>query len=295
MRLSAILLPLALLAAPDVAVAQYYGTSPGYGGGYGGAVTPGYGTGLGYGTGIGYGAPGGYGSTGYGGVPSYGAGGAYGQYGYGQSGAYGAPYANPGVPQSGYVQNPTYPGSYQPRTPDDVMTPGRTRTDSATAGAPTVPLPGAAATALPAVQERRNPRGVRYEGLARVVDGNTILLGSEAIVLDGADAPELNQNCTDPGGLEWRCGRRSRDVLVRMVEGRRIVCTGVGFAGPQAITARCSYGTTDVNKAMVAEGWAMSPKATAPAYVADEAAAKADHRGVWAGTSVAPWTYRAKN
>ncbi len=279
-RLLPLLLPL-LVAASGPALAQ----------------APLYGIGNGYYPNTGYGAPAAFGATGYGGVPSYGAQ-PYGQYGYGQSPAYGAPYAQPGQGQGYYATTPTYPGQYQPRSPDDVMTPGRVRTDSAragtggaAAGAPAVALPG---TAAPIVQERRNPRGQRYEGVAKVVDGNTLILGSEVIVLDGADAPELAQTCTEPTGLEWQCGKRSRDRLVQMAEGRRLVCVGTGFAG-QAVAARCSLGLTDLNKAMVADGWAMSPKAVSAAYIADEAAAKADRRGIWAGTASAPWTFRAKN
>lgn len=261
------------------------------------AQAPLYGIGNGYYPNTGYGSPAPFGSTGYGGVPSYGAQ-PYGQYGYGQSPAYGAPYAGPNAGY--YATNPTYPGQYQPRTPDDVMTPGRVRTDSARPGtpgatvgaAPAVALPGAAAA--PVVTERKNPRGQRYEGVAKVVDGNTLILGSEVVVLDGADAPELAQTCTEPSGLEWQCGRRSRDKLVQMVEGRRLVCVGTGFAG-QAVAARCSLGPTDVNKAMVMDGWAMVPKAVSATYVADEAAAKADRRGIWSGTAGAPWTFRAKN
>ncbi len=282
---SSILAAIVLLAVPGAACAQYYG-GPGYG------AAPGYGVGTGYG----YGAPGGYGTTGYGGVPSYGAGVGYGQYGYGQSPNYGAPYQQPGAVGGFYGQNPTYGGAYQPRTPEDVMTPGRVRTDSSRQPAqpglaPSVPLPGAAA---PVAVERKNPKGQRFEGFAKVVDGNTFVLGSEVIVLDGADAPELGQTCTEQSGLEWQCGKRARDRLQQVVGGQRIVCVGIGFAGP-GIAARCTIGMTDIGRQMVAEGWAMSPKAVSAAYIGDEAKAKADHRGVWAGTAGMPWTYRAKN
>lgn len=269
MRARVIILVAAMAASTPCLAQVGYGYQPGYQGGYqGGYGAPSYGSG--YGTPGYYGAPNGYGS------------------GFAQ-------------PRDGgyYGPNPSYSGPYQPRTPDDVMTPGRVRNDPSKdiAGAgksPAVLLPNTSAPVGSTTAERRNPKGQRFEGHARVVDGNTLVLGSDVIVLNGADAPELSQTCKDRTGLDWTCGARAKDKLVSMVEGKRIVCVGAGLAG-QAVLATCKLGQTDVGRAMVGNGWAMAPKAVTPVYAADEAQAKADTRGIWSGSAQAPWTYRSTN
>src|SRR5215213_9963631 len=44
-------------------------------------------------------------------------------------------------------------------------------------------------------------------GFARVVDGDTIEIGGHRIRLEGIDAPETEQTCSDGKGLPWSCGR----------------------------------------------------------------------------------------
>jgi hypothetical protein len=43
-------------------------------------------------------------------------------------------------------------------------------------------------------------------GKAWVIDGDTIEISGTRIRLEGIDAPESNQTCTDPKGKTWPCG-----------------------------------------------------------------------------------------
>ena len=276
-----LLLVAALALIPTGALAQFapYGvtTYPGLG------QTPSFGYGAAPGAGIGYGYNGPVGA--YGTQPGYGGT----AYGYGNGG--GDPYGGNAVGSAYAV-----PGSAngEIRNPDDVMNLGRTRGETGPGGAlgrAAAPVIPPAVGALPLPAEKPDPKGQRFEGVARVIDGNTLALAGEVIVLDGADAPELGQTCTDRSGLEWRCGDRARARLVTLAEGRRLVCTGRSAAG-SSVLATCLWGTTDLGRAMVSDGWAMAPKAVSTLYLADEAAARADARGIWAGTAQAPWTYR---
>jgi endonuclease YncB( thermonuclease family) len=50
-------------------------------------------------------------------------------------------------------------------------------------------------------------------GLARVIDGDTIAIGSQHIRLAGIDAPETDQVCLDSTVHRWTCGISARDQL----------------------------------------------------------------------------------
>lgn len=201
---------------------------------------------------------------------------------------YQGPSYGAGLPQ-GYVQpSPVYAPSYTGRQPDDVLRQGGVSQDSSKTLPPTI-QPNT--TAAP-VEAPKDPKGERYEGVAKVADGNTVVIGSDVIVLNGADAPELDQTCTDRTGLLWKCGRRAMDRLVQLVEGKKLLCIGVSLAG-KAIVANCRHGNVDISRTMVSEGWAMSPSAVAPLYLAEERSAQAARNGIWSGTAKRPWEVRA--
>lgn len=225
-----------------------------------------------------------------------------GQY-YG--GGFGSPnYVNPSIP-NGFVPNTSYgyaapgvsygaqpqPGFVQPNTGvDDVMRQGGVRQDTSRTAPPNLQMPNGAS---PTVQDApRDPKGERIEGVARVADGNTLVIGGDVVVLNGADAPELDQTCSDRGGLAWKCGLRSMDRLVQLVHGKRVLCVGVAMAG-KAVVANCRHGGIDIAQTMVREGWAMSPSAVAPLYVSEERAAQLAGSGVWSGSAKRPWEVRA--
>jgi endonuclease YncB( thermonuclease family) len=45
------------------------------------------------------------------------------------------------------------------------------------------------------------------EGRAEIVDGDTLRIDGRTVRLQGIDAPETRQTCTDRSGQEWPCGR----------------------------------------------------------------------------------------
>jgi endonuclease YncB( thermonuclease family) len=48
-------------------------------------------------------------------------------------------------------------------------------------------------------------------GVPRVVDGDTLAIGSTEVRLEGIDAPETNQICLNANGVRWICGIDARD------------------------------------------------------------------------------------
>lgn len=205
---------------------------------------------------------------------------------------------NPFSPPSGSSSAPSV-SLPQQGAPDDVVTQGRARQD----GAPAQGASGAAISAKnassppPAVSSpqdgsQRVVAGLRLSGAAKVLDGNTLSVAGETVVLNGADAPERGQTCKDAKGLAWECGRRASDRLAQLVEGKSVVCIGVS-AAKDGIAATCRIGNLDLGRTMVAEGLALVPRRVAPIYLAEEASARADRKGVWTGTFKTPWDVRA--
>ena len=112
-------------------------------------------------------------------------------------------------------------------------------------------------------------------GRARVVDGGTLEIAGRHIRLAGIDAPADHDMCGDV-----RCGVQAAFALAEAIEQHWVDCTLL--PGNEPRPAVCRVGGPkgrDVNAAMVRSGWA---RATDAAYAADEAAARAAGRGLWA-------------
>jgi endonuclease YncB( thermonuclease family) len=126
-------------------------------------------------------------------------------------------------------------------------------------------------------------------GKARVADGDTLHLGSDRVRFLGLDAPELNQTCTDAGGDSWPCGRESSDRLRALIGNRSVACTTEGRDKYGRYLGRCSVGGKDLGAILVSEGLAI---ASFPDYGPEEASAKREKRGLWAGRFDTPRQWR---
>lgn len=125
------------------------------------------------------------------------------------------------------------------------------------------------------------------EGRAFVVDGDSLQIGEERIRLDGIDAPELRQACRRSSG-EFDCGRQSRNHLRDLINGRRVNCIGWEYDRYDRLLAECRVGETDLNRRMVADGWATAYGG----YEAEEAEARRQGDGMWAGDFDTPRQWR---
>lgn len=123
-------------------------------------------------------------------------------------------------------------------------------------------------------------------GLARAVDGDTLVLGGVRIRLAGLDAPELAQDC-EVRGEPAPCGRQALDALAGMAR-TPFVCQGSTRDQYDRLLATCSAGGRDVGAAMVRAGRAVAYGA----YQAEEAEAHRHNLGVWAGGFQRPSNWR---
>lgn len=125
-------------------------------------------------------------------------------------------------------------------------------------------------------------------GLGRASDGDSFRLGADRIRLLGLDAPELAQDCTAADGRNWPCGRAARDRMASLLAAGPADCRPEDIDQYQRLLATCTVAGHDLGATMVSEGMAVS----AGRYWSEEAAARSDRLGIWAGDFDAPRDWR---
>lgn len=135
------------------------------------------------------------------------------------------------------------------------------------------------------------PQGLAAKDM-RVIDGDTLVLGSETFRLEGIDAPEVAQTCHDQTGKPYRCGEDSRAFLRATIGSSEVTCTGSQTDGYGRKLGTCYAGATNLNRLMVEQGHAYAFVRYSQRYLPEQAMARQGGKGVWSGTSVAPWDYR---
>ncbi len=146
---------------------------------------------------------------------------------------------------------------------------------------PGPPVEGPMVRAAGRLLPPRPPRPKKRK-LARViaVDAGTLTAGESTVTIAGILAPGLDETCTDGDGKTWPCGRVARAELRRLIRARAVVCEAAPEALPDAFTATCRIGNTDIGLWLIAQGWAR-PLDTAPEAYHDAAEkAEAARRGL---------------
>ena len=111
-------------------------------------------------------------------------------------------------------------------------------------------------------------------GRATVIDGDTIEIRSQRIRLDAIDAPESGQTC-EADGQPWRCGEQAALALADKIGTDSVTCAERGNDRDGHTLALCTLGELNLNRWLVAEGWALAYRCTSMKYVAQEDAARA--------------------
>jgi endonuclease YncB( thermonuclease family) len=132
-------------------------------------------------------------------------------------------------------------------------------------------------------------------GPATVIDGDSLSIAGWQIRLQGIDAPEWEQTCTDASGAAWPCGRSAARELGRLIKGAGLTCKPSDFDRYDRVLATCTLPDgTDVNAWLVRQGWAVAFGRSRHIALA-EAEAKAGKRGLWAGTFERPSQWRERH
>lgn len=146
----------------------------------------------------------------------------------------------------------------------------------------------------------KEPIRTLYGVVTRVVDGDTIAVDAEGtkvkVRLEGIDAPEVsrvNQRTgavSKPGQL---FGEEARAALAKMVLLKQIRLDVMGLDKYRRALAVVWVNGLEVNREMVAEGWAWAYRKYSLAYVQEEERARRSGLGLWAdGRPVPPWDFR---
>lgn len=126
-----------------------------------------------------------------------------------------------------------------------------------------------------------------YSGIARVIDGDTLVVGSVKTRLKGMDAPEAGQFCL-LDRKPWRCGEAAAAALQGMIAGYPVICDAEGRDQYARMLATCRVGGIELNSEMVARGWAVAYGA----YDSEEKAARSAEFGIWASEFERPALWR---
>lgn len=132
--------------------------------------------------------------------------------------------------------------------------------------------------------------GLTITGKARVLDGDTVVIGKQHIRLRGIDAPEREQLCWPYSGGTAACGRQAATVLKGLIKDQPVSCAVVDTDRYGRSVALCRAGKTDLNREMVRSGWAVAY--WTDDFTAEEKEAKAAKRGIWAMRFKDPADYR---
>jgi endonuclease YncB( thermonuclease family) len=132
------------------------------------------------------------------------------------------------------------------------------------------------------------------EGVASVIDGDTIEIHGTRIRLEGIDAPESQQPCTRLDGTPWRCGQQAALALYDRIGRSPVACDVSGEDRYGRAIAICRQGDVDLNAWLVSNGWAVAYRRYSTVYVSDEEAAEAAGAGMWSGSFEMPWEWRRR-
>ena len=132
-------------------------------------------------------------------------------------------------------------------------------------------------------------------GQASVVDGGTLEIHGIRIRLWGVDAPESSQLCRGVDSLQYRSGAQAANSSLDAFIARRPVnCSPLSLDPYGRTVATCSIGGTDLGEWLVRKGLALDWRQYSKGRH-DGAQRDAEHggRGIWKGSYVEPWLYRA--
>jgi endonuclease YncB( thermonuclease family) len=137
--------------------------------------------------------------------------------------------------------------------------------------------------------------GQLISGKAKVFDGHSLLIGDDAVRLDGADAPGAVQTCTTSSGTAWRCGETAYRRLAELTADKKVNCRVTEQVGEGAAAICSASGVTDIASILVREGLAIPNGHDKGRYGGAVSAARTGKSGMWNGTFVLPSKWRADN
>jgi endonuclease YncB( thermonuclease family) len=126
------------------------------------------------------------------------------------------------------------------------------------------------------------------------IDGETFEIHGTRFRMHGIDAPESRQECIRADGPSWRCGQQAALALSDYVGRATVRCEPGDHDRHGRVVAACFRGTGDLDRWMVANGWAAANRRDSLDAVADEERATSDKLGIWSGSFEMPRDWRTR-
>lgn len=124
----------------------------------------------------------------------------------------------------------------------------------------------------------------------KVVDGDSLEIGTRRIRLMGIDAPEYDQYCKDKTGKKYPCGKDSLAYLKKLTTNKEIRCTVHQKDKYKRDLCTCYADHTNINAEMIRSGRAIVYLESN--YNAEQAEAKQHKNGIWSGRFMHPRLFR---
>ena len=149
---------------------------------------------------------------------------------------------------------------------------------------------------------QKNAFATIFEGIPRVVDGDSLEINDNKIRLSGIDAPEKKQLCKKPFltvtfltfQKEYECGAMATERLKKFIKNRSIRCNSESKDRYDRFIATCYLKNKNINSWIVRNGYAVAYTRYSKKYVLDEEYAKKNKLGIWKGTFQKPEEWRKK-
>lgn len=124
----------------------------------------------------------------------------------------------------------------------------------------------------------------------KVIDGDSLEIGTIRIRLMGIDAPEYIQQCKNKKGKKYPCGITSKNHLKKLTDNADITCKIHKKDQYERNLCTCYKGDININAEMVRSGYAI-PYLESP-YKKEKEEAQQNKRGLWSGRFMQPRLFR---
>jgi len=132
------------------------------------------------------------------------------------------------------------------------------------------------------------------EGVATVIDADTIVIAGKRIRLVDIDAPELDQTCGEDRSKIWLCGESAADAMKKHLAGQIVSCSVRGYDRHHRLLGLCSLPDgSEINRWAVREGWALTYNLD-NVYENEQREASIALRGIWSSKFIKPSEWRAQ-
>lgn len=125
----------------------------------------------------------------------------------------------------------------------------------------------------------------------KVIDGDTIHIGTIKYRLFGIDAPEIKQIC-EKDNKKIECGILAKNFLKNKIGDKIPLCITKDKDRYQRVVAECFIGNESLSRFMVREGYAVAYSQYSKDFVEDEKFAKENTLGIWSMSFQMPSDYR---